>query len=74
MQDSAFEKMLQQIAWDKQVSSRELRLQMQQAMEEAFRNPDPAVRAMWDSVPRQGTAPTLEEFMDYLIEKNLVMF
>lgn len=74
MQESAFEKTLQQIADTKGISPQALRQQMQQAMEEAMKNPDPAVRAMWDSVPRRETVPTLEEFMDYLIEKNMVMF
>ena len=45
---------------------------MQQVMNEALENPDPAVQAMWRSIPRKGAEPTLEEFMDYLIEKKLL--
>ena len=74
MQDSASEKILRQISSDKQISSRQLREQMQQALEEALKNPDPVVQAMWDSIPCRGAVPTLEEFMDYLVEKKVVIF
>ena len=73
MQDSAFERILEQISHSSQRSPDQLRSQMQLAMDAAMENPDPAVRAMWDSIPRQGEKPTLEEFMDYLVEKNLLM-
>ena len=73
MQDSAFEKILQQLAQAKQVPPQQLRSQMEQALEEALRNPDPAVQAMWAQVPKQGGSPTLEEFMDHLIRQNLLM-
>lgn len=72
MQDSPFERILQQLASTGQVSAQELRQQMQQAMEEALQNPDPAVQAMWARVPKQGRQPTLEEFMDHLIAQNLL--
>ena len=72
MQNTAFETILQQIASVRSVSSRELREQMQLAMEEALSNPDPAVQAMWASIPTEHPQPTLEEFMDYLIEKKLL--
>ena len=73
MQNSAFEKILQQIADARQVPSAQVREMMQVAMEAAMANPDPAVQAMWDSIPKKGLKPTLEEFMDYLIEKNLLL-
>lgn len=72
MQDSAFEKILQQLASVSQLPVQELRTQMALAMAEALRNPDPAVQAMWARVPKQGQQPTLEEFMDYLIDRNLL--
>lgn len=72
MQDSAFDKILQQIASANRVSSRDLRAQMQLAMEAALANPDPAVQAMWRSIPSQAETPTLEEFTDYLIQKGLL--
>ena len=73
MQNSAFDKILRQIADAKQVPSREVREKMQLAMDAAMANPAPSVQAMWDSIPKKGPKPTLEEFMDYLIEKNLLL-
>lgn len=73
MQNSGFDKILRQIAEAKQVSSREVREKMQLAMDAAMANPDPSVQAMWDSIPKKGTKPTLDEFMDYLIERNLLL-
>ena len=46
---------------------------MQLAMEASIANHAPSVQAMWDSIPKKGPKPTLEEFMDYLIEKNLLL-
>ena len=66
------EKIIHQIAMANGHSSLEIREKMQQAMEDALANPDPAVQAMWATIPKGGTKPTLEEFMDYLIEKNLL--
>ena len=66
------EKIIQQIAVTNRTSSREVREKMQLAMDAAMENPDPAVQAMWASIPRKGSKPTLEEFMDYLIGKNLL--
>ena len=73
MQESAFKKILEQIASSSQITPSRLREQMESAMEAALENPDPAVQAMWNSIPKQGRKPTLEEFMDYLIEKKLLL-
>ena len=73
MHDSALNKIIRQIASINQVSSLEVREKMQLAMEAAMANPDPAVQAMWDSIPKKGDKPTLDEFMDYLIGKNLLI-
>ena len=72
MQDSTFEKIIQQIAKAGPLTSQELRSRMELALAEALRNPDPAVQAMWASVPKQGQQPTLEEFMEHLIRQNLL--
>ena len=73
MQKTVFERMLDQIAAIRQATPAEVRESMQMAMVSALNDPDPAVQAMWDSVPRQGSVPTLEEFMNYLIDKNLLL-
>ena len=73
MQKTVFERMLDQIAAIRQATPAEVRESMQMAMVSALNDPDPAVQAMWDSVPREGSVPTLEEFMNYLIDKNLLL-
>ena len=73
MQNTPFERILAQIASANQVSSSEVREKMQLAMEAAMANPDPAFQAMWDSIPKSGSKLTLDEFMDYLIDKNLLL-
>ena len=73
MQKTEFEKILDQIAQASQTSSAELREKMQQAMEAALKDPSPSVQAMWQSVPKQGGTPTLDEFMAYLIDRNLLL-
>ena len=73
MPNSAFEKILEQIASINHIAPSRLRERMQLALESALENPDPAVQAMWAAVPKQGDKPTLEEFMDYLIDKNLLL-
>ena len=72
MKKTAFEQILDQIACANQVSSGEVREKMRIAMAAALENPDPAVQAMWNSVPKKGRSPTLEEFMDYLIERKML--
>ena len=72
MQDSAFNRILTQISRASHVSASDLRAKMQLAMEAAMANPDPVVQDMWRSIPKKGEKPTLEEFMEYLIDKNLL--
>jgi hypothetical protein len=43
--------------------------EMQNAINEAFGNPDPAVREQWRAVKYRGERPTPEELIDYLVDK-----
>ena len=72
MHNTAFDRILAQIARANQESSAEVREKMQLALEAAMKNPDPSVQAMWASIPKAGSKLTLEEFMDYLIGKKLL--
>ena len=72
MQETSFEQILSQIARSSPLTPEEIRAKMQQAMEAALADPSPAVQAMWRSVPKTGRTPTLDEFMEYLIEKNML--
>ena len=72
MHRTQFEQILHQIASANQISPAEVRERLRMAMAAALADPNPVVQAMWQSVPRKGAKPTLEEFMDYLIGKNLL--
>lgn len=73
MEKQGFEQILQQIAAINGTSSGEVRRQMEATMASALQNPDPAVRKMWSSIPRNGEVPTLDEFMEYLIEQKVLL-
>ena len=72
MRESMFSKILKQIAVSNGITVEEVREQMHIAMLSALKNPDPMVQEMWRSIPKEGEQLTLEEFMDYLIGKNLL--
>lgn len=73
MQNSGFDLILGKIAQANQTTSAEVREKLQLAMEAALSNPDPNVQAMWSSIPRKGDHLTLDEFMDYLIDQNMLL-
>ena len=72
MQKTSFEQILNQIAKTSSMSAEELRSSMQLAMDTALTDPSPTVQAMWKAVPKQGDIPTLDEFMNYLVDKNML--
>ena len=73
MEKHGFEQILLQIAAVNGTSPAEVRRQMESAMASALQNPNPAVQKMWDSIPRKGESPTLDEFMEYLIEQKALL-
>lgn len=70
MEKNGFAQILSQIAQAKHTIPEEIRQLMEEAMASALQNPDPAVQQMWGSIPRQGRELTLDEFMEYLIDRN----
>ena len=70
MEKSGFEKILAQIAQANHATTEEVRRSMEAAMELALRDSDPVVQQMWDLIPRKGDDPTLDEFMEYLIDRK----
>ena len=67
MTQEEFEWMLEMVAKQQGCSREQIRAEMQSAMEEGMRNPDPAVQKRWQQIPRKGEQLTLEEFCDYLL-------
>ena len=41
----------------------EVRADMMEAIEEAYRTPDPNAQALWAQIPREGEIPTPEELI-----------
>lgn len=54
------------IAEKENISQNKVRNEMKAAISDAMRNPDPAVRSMWASVPRKGDVPEPEELIAWL--------
>lgn len=69
MQQKELDQILSQVAHQHHISIQDVRKEIMFALEEAQRNTDPKVQAMWASIPRQGTSSTLEEVIDFLIHK-----
>lgn len=44
----------------------EVKNEIQQAIDEAFNNPDPEIRRFWDNIPRKSDRPTAEEVIEYM--------
>ena len=70
MEKKGFKQILAQIAAANHTTPEEVRQRMEAAMASALRNPDPLVQQMWDSIPKQGQHLTLDEFMEYLIDRK----
>lgn len=58
-----------QIAREHHMPEEQVRSDMQEAMNAARANPDPAAQAQWASFHYAGAAPTPEEFILWLAEK-----
>ena len=69
MQKRELNSILTRIAVENNTTVREVRREMELTMQAGQANPDPAVQAMWNSIPRKGPRLTLEEFVAYLAKK-----
>lgn len=68
MQKQDFDRMLAQVAKKAGISKEQVRREMQEAMDEAMNNPDPMIQMRWKFIPRKGEKPTLEEFVEFLVQ------
>ena len=62
-------KVLAEIALKNGVSVADVRSEIQVALDEGMKNPDPNVQAYWNSIPRKGDKPTLQEVITHLANK-----
>jgi len=67
MMKEEFEAVLESIGKQNGIPKEQVRAEMQLAMEEGMKNPDPMVQEQWRKIPRKGSQPTLEEFVEYLL-------
>ena len=65
-ESTKFRRILTLIAQKENMTVDEVRNEMQSAMEERQKSCDPAVQALWASIPRKGAELTLEEFVVYV--------
>lgn len=71
MKANKLDKVLASIATEHHTTVQEVRMEMEYAMHVGQSNPDPAVQAQWNSIPRKGDKLTLEEFIDYIIKRTM---
>ncbi len=69
MQKKKLDTILAKIAKNHGVTVQEVRKEMEAAMEAGQRSEDPKVKEIWDRIPKKDQVLTLEEFVDYLIQR-----
>lgn len=69
MQKKKLDTILAKIAKKHGVTVQEVRKEMEAAMEAGQRSEDPKVKEIWDRIPKKDQVLTLEEFVDYLIQR-----
>lgn len=57
---------LEIIAAKEGISVEEVRREIQLAIDEAMKNPDPKVQAEWRKIPKKGKKPTPEEVIEFV--------
>lgn len=59
---------IRQVARKNGVSPEEVRREIEQALSEGMRSPDPRVQAFWRQIPSRTGIPTVEEVVRFLAE------
>lgn len=63
------DKALTKVALKHGVSVAEVRREIQAALDEGIRNPDPQIKEYWNSIPCKGDKPTVDEVISYLVKQ-----
>lgn len=63
------DKIINQIAAKHHTTPEAVRAEMTLALEEAQKSTDPDIQAKWATIPRKGSTPTLEEFLEYTLQR-----
>lgn len=57
---------LEIVAEKESVSVEEVRREIQLAIDDAMKNPDPKIQAQWRKIPKKGKKPTPEEVIEFI--------
>jgi len=63
-------KVLMHIATENKVSVGEVRRDIQEALDEGWNNPDPAVQEYWRRIPSRSEKPTIEEVITFMARET----
>lgn len=66
MEKQLLNKILNQIAKEHHTTPENVYQEMKLALEMGQADPDPAIRAKWDSIPKSGNTLTVEEFLEFM--------
>lgn len=61
-------KALKKLAKQKGISERNVRYEIEIAIKEAMKSPEPQAQAFWKSIPHKGEQPTPEEVIAYIVD------
>ena len=56
-------KVIRELARAKGIGEKEMRMEMEKAIEEGFSNPDSSIRKVWEATPFKSNQPSPEEFI-----------
>lgn len=59
---------LKKLAKQKGISEKEVRREIEIAIKEAMKSPEPQAQAFWKSIPHKGEQPTPEEVIVYIAD------
>lgn len=66
MNTAKVKKALKKLSKQKGISERAARQEIEIAIQEAMKSPDPQVQVFWKSIPHKGEQPTSEEIIAYI--------
>lgn len=61
-------KAITKIAAESGVTEKEVREEIQKAINEGMKSKDPQAIELWKNCPKKGAAPTPEELIDYIVK------
>lgn len=59
---------LKKLAKQKGISEKEVRREIEIAIAEAMKSPEPQAQVFWESIPHKGEQPTPEEVITYIAD------